>query len=131
MPTFIINKNSKNVICPTLVEKTTLSPVFYLLEITSETTGQSVYCIPTETSAELQRYNEFDITETAIPNPLSGEVLLNEGRYMYKFYEQISSTNLNPTGLTEVENGIIICVDNSNHLNTEYTSTVTNTEYQS
>lgn len=130
MPTFIINKGQSNNICPTLVEKTTLSPVFYLLEVTSETTGQSVYCIPTETSTELQRYNEFIITETANPVPLNGEISLNEGRYMYKFYEQSSSTNLNPSGLTEVENGIIICVDNTNHLNTEYTSITTNTEYQ-
>lgn len=131
MPTFQIYKNQSNIIFPTLVEKTTLSPVFYLLEITSETTGQSVYCIPTEQSTELQRYNQFYITETSTPVPLNGEVELNEGRYTYVFYEQSSSTNLNPTGLSEVENGIMICIDTTNHLNTEYTSTTTNTEYQS
>lgn len=130
MPTFKINKGQANTICPTLLEKTTLSPVWYLLEITSETTGTSVYCVPTETSTELQRYNEFVITETANPVPLNGEVELNEGRYTYKFYEQSSSTNLSPTGLTEVENGIIICKDSTNHTNTEYSGTTTNTEYQ-
>lgn len=131
MPTFKIYKGQTNTICPTLLEKTTLSPVWYLLEVTSETTGQSVYCIPTEQSTELQRYNEFTLIETSSPVPLSGELELNEGRYTYRFYEQLSSTNLNPIGLNEVENGIIICIDTTNHLNTEYTPTTTNTEYQS
>jgi len=129
MPTLIINKGTSTKIIPTLLEKTTISPVWYLLEVISETTGEAVYCVPTEESTELQRYNQFTIQEVPIATPLNGELTLNEGRYTYKFYEQSSATNLSPTGLNVVENGILKCIDTSNNTNTEYLSTYTNTEY--
>jgi hypothetical protein len=131
MPTLIINKNSLNYVYPTCSEKTTLSPVYYLLEIRNDETKEKVYCIPTELSTELQRYNKWLITESASPIPLMGEVLLSEGKHTYVIYEQSNSTNLNPSGLAEVENGILKCVDNSNNLNTEYPDGVeTNTIYE-
>lgn len=130
MPTLLIYKGSVNVVCPTLVEKTTLSPVYYLLEITNDETAESVYCVVTESSTELQRYNQFNVTESANPVALMGEVTLSEGKHTYKFYEQSNGTNLNPLGLTVVEEGVLKCIDNSNNTNTEYPATVTNTVYE-
>ena len=116
----IINKNTTNTIAPTLYEKTTLSPVYYLLEFENKQTKEKSYCIPTELSTELQRYNKFIITDTSSPVPLNGEVNLKEGDYTYTFYEQSSSTNLDPTGLTSVEEMECHVKDSTSFANTEY-----------
>ena len=130
MADIALNKSSANTITPTLFEKTTLSPVYYLFEFKNTQTKALSYCIPTELSNELLRYNKFIITDTANPNPLLGQVNLSSGTYSYIVYEQLSSTNLNPTGLNIVEDGICR-VYGTPITNTEYPSaTVTNTQYE-
>lgn len=126
-----LNKSSSNTITPTLFEKTTLSPVYYLFEFQNSQTKSLSYCIPTELSNELLRYNKFTITDTASPNPLNGEVNLSRGTYYYTVYEQSSSTNLDPTGLNAVESDGICRVYDTVVVNTEYpVATVTNTQYE-
>lgn len=131
MANIALNKNSVNIITPTLFEKTTLSPVYYLFEFINKQTFAKSYCIPTELSTELQRYNKFSIEDTANPVALSGEVDLSAGSYEYNVYEQLSSTNLVPTGLDIVEAGMCKVYDSTTHTNTEYpVAAVTNTQYE-
>lgn len=126
-----LNKNSTNKVALTLLEKTTLSPVYYLIEFISKQTFTKFYCIVTELSTELVRSNIFNITDTPSPNPLAGQVDLVPGQYDYNAYEQSSNTNLNPAGLNIVEDGIARVYDDAANGNTEYaTPTVTNTEYE-
>jgi len=132
MADIAITKNTANTITPTLFEKTTLSPVYYLFEFINVQTKAKSYCIPTELSTELYRYNKFIITDTPSPVATSGQVNLSPGSYDYKVYEQSSSTNLNPSGLNIVEDdGMCKVYDTTTHTNTEYPgSDVTNTQYE-
>lgn len=130
MPTFVVNKATSQYLYPTLDENTTIDPPYYLWEIINNQTLVKVYCKATELSTELQRYNKFEITETISPVALNGEVELSLGDHTYKIYEDASSTNLDPTGLTLVETGIIKCSEANPTEDTEYELTVTNTEYE-
>ncbi len=109
---YVFNKNTTNLMRPTLKEETTLASVFYLFKFTNAT-NVPVYCIPSDTASaqQIDRSNKFIITDTASPNPLNGEVNLSPGDYDLIIYEQSSSTNLDPTGLNEVEREIIKVVD--------------------
>ena len=131
MADIALNKLTVNRITPTLYEKTTLSPVYYLFEFISRTRFTKSYCIPTELSVELLRYNKFNIEDKLSPNPLNGEVNLRPGQYDYNVYEQSSSTNLNPSGLSVVEDGMCRVYDDTDP-NTRYANPeTTNTEYES
>lgn len=131
MADIALNKLSVNRIAPTLYEKTTLSPVHYLFEFISRSRFTKSYCIPTELSTELLRSNIFNIEDKVNPNPLNGEVDLRPGQYDYNVYEQLSSSNLNPAGLSIVEDGMCRVYDNTDP-NTRYANpSVTNTEYES
>jgi hypothetical protein len=116
-----INKGAQNSIVVTLTEKTTLDPVYYLFEFI-DTTGTNKYCIVAEQSGFLERFNEFAITETTNPDNENGEVELMVGDYVYNVYEQSSTLNLDPSGLTLVETGNAKCVDDSINTNKIYTS---------
>lgn len=109
----------------TLEEKRTITNAYYLFKFAHDQSSSISYCIPTDTSAYPERYNKFTITDTSNPTALSGQVNLNAGFYKYYIYEQSSSTNLDPTGLTLVEQGKALCITT---LPTEYTHTVTLTE---
>lgn len=104
----ILVKGQANDVVVTLYEKTTIDPdlVYYLFEFQKADTRVSYFCIPTDTSQFINRYNEFSITETTNPDPLAGEVELDKGEYHYFVYEQLSDSTLDPTGLTLVESGI-------------------------
>lgn len=118
-----INKNNSNVIVVTLFEKTTITNPTYLWEFKNVESGNKYYCICAELSTELLRYNEFIIIETGTvaPVPLSGQLKLPIGDYEYTVYQQASTTNLNPTGLTIVEVGDATCFDSTTNTNKEYT----------
>lgn len=118
-----IIKASNNNVAVTLYEKTTIavSLVHYLWVFTNASTNQSTTCIAEDTSDYINRYNLFNIVENNDPDPLSGEVSLDEGMYDYYVYEQVSSTNLDPTGLTLVESGLV----------TVYQAPTTDTIYES
>ena len=101
-----LEKNTTNTnIALTLTEKVTISNPYFLFEFTKDMTDASYYVICADTSTETQRYNLFSLTEGGA-DPTNGNVTLGlEGFYKYKIYEQASSTNLDPSGLTLVENG--------------------------
>ena len=97
-----------NTVALTLTEKTTLSNAKYLFEFINNQTQQKTYCIAADTSLYPERYNLFVITVKTSPNNLVGEILLTLGdEYSYNVYEQASTTNLDPTGLTKVEDGMM------------------------
>lgn len=104
-----IVKDSSNVVALTLTEKrTSTSETTYLLKLTERDTSTSSYCICTDSSSYTERYNKLTIVETSSPTPEDGEVELNSGFYDYTVYDNVNSaTNLDPTGLLEVENGIL------------------------
>ena len=104
----LINQNTVNSLTFTLTEKTTLSAPIYLFQFRNVTEKVSYYCIMSDISAYKERYNEFLFTEgTALP--LIGELILGAGgQYEYFVYEQLSTTNLDPTLSTSlVESGLI------------------------
>ena len=94
----------------TLQEKTTLDSPYYLMELRDDEKLNYHYIIlPEDESENKARYNQFSIVDNTDPDPLQGEVKLTPGDYHYKVYEQVSSTNLDPDGLTIVEIGRAYC----------------------
>jgi len=89
----------------TLNEKRTLDNGYYLFVFTSNPEGYTaakIYYFAEDESSYQDRYNKFPInTSTVFLNKPTGE-------YLYKVYEQASSSNVDPTGLTEVERGILV-----------------------
>lgn len=98
-----------NVVVLTLSEKVTIATPKFLFEFINNQTQQKYYCISADTSLYTERYNKFNIiVKTTTPTPLIGEIQIPLGdEYTYNVYEQVSSTNLIPTGLTVVENGLM------------------------
>ena len=98
-----------NVVVLTLSEKITISSPYFLFEFINNQTQQSYYCISADVSVYPERYNKFTIVvKTTTPAPLSGEIQIPLGdEYTYNVYEQSNNTNLNPSGLTVVENGLM------------------------
>lgn len=61
----------------------------------------------TDTSSYTYRYNKFSIVEMASGDPLSGEIELPKGQYIYNAYEVAAPTTTLPSsGL--LENGICV-----------------------
>jgi hypothetical protein len=89
----------------TLNEKRTLSSGYYLFVFTNFTTGESVnkiYNFTEDNSSYQNRFNDFDIaTDT-----LFGDYSV--GQWLYVVYEQESSSNTDPAGLTIVEQGVMV-----------------------
>ena len=98
-----------NVVVVTLSEKITIASPYFLFEFINNQTQQKYYCISADVSVYPERYNKFTIVvKTTTPAPLSGEIQIPLGdEYTYNVYEQSNNTNLNPTGLTVVENGLM------------------------
>ena len=101
-----IERNSANDVALTLTEKGTAA--YYLFKFQSDNTEAVKYCIATDSSLYPDRFNKFTITEQTSPNNLNAEVELpTEGQWRYFVYANSSATNLDPTGLTELESGIV------------------------
>ena len=101
-----IERNSANQIALTLTEKGTAA--YYLFKFQSDNTEAVEYCIATDSSLYPERFNKFTITEQTSPDNLNAEVELpTEGQWRYFVYANSSSSNLDPTGLTELESGIV------------------------
>jgi hypothetical protein len=101
-----IERNSANTVALTLTEKGTAT--YYLFKFQSDNTEAVEYCVATDSSAYPERFNKFVITEQTSPDNLSAEVELpTEGQWRYWVYANSSSSNLDPTGLEELESGIV------------------------
>ena len=101
-----IERNSANTLALTLKERGTAT--YYLFKFQSDNTENVKYCIATDSSAYPNRYNKFTITEQTSPDNLNAQVeMTTEGQWRYYVYANSSSSNLDPTGLTELESGIV------------------------
>jgi hypothetical protein len=101
-----IERNSPNEIALTLKERGTAT--YYLFKFQSDNTEAVEYCIATDSSAFPNRYNRFTITEQTSPDNLNAQVeMTTEGQWRYYVYANVSSSNLDPTGLVELESGIV------------------------
>jgi hypothetical protein len=101
-----IERNSANTLALTLKERGTAT--YYLFKFQSDNTEDVKYCIATDSSAYPDRFNKFTITEQTSPDNLNAEVeMTTEGQWRYFVYANSSSSNLDPTGLVELESGIV------------------------
>lgn len=103
----VIYKNTTNNIDFSGFEAGVLISPYYLFEFVKDDNKSKTYCIGVDTSTNKVKHNLCVITETASPNALNGEVNLIEGFYTVNIYEQASSSNLIPTGLTKVETKVL------------------------
>ena len=101
-----LTKDSANSVVVTTTEKGTAA--HYLFQFQNLTTMGYDYCIADDTSAFQDRYNAFTITDQASPTPADAEVDLIEGESRYVIFANTNDTNLDPTGLTELESGMCI-----------------------
>lgn len=96
-----INKAESKSWYLTLTEKTTIANPTYLFSLTHRLSNVQYNFILTDTSAYIERYNEFAITEGTT-------VTLDAGEYLYEIYAQTSPSNTNPALANElVEQGIV------------------------
>lgn len=103
-----IAQDSANTLALTLTEKG--SATYYLFQFVSDTTENVVYAVAQDASAYPNRYNKFTLTEVgaATPTPTNAEIKLgNEGQWKYFVYANSSSSNIDPTGLTMLEQGLV------------------------
>ena len=135
----------------TVAERQTIAQasVYYLIELTSLGSENSLYFIPTSIVASNGRYTKMTFTvidpaETA--NPAGGLIKFYDavgkydtypmGFYTYKIYEQTSNTNLDPALATkELQEGMAYVYDFSGNMQevsspfTEYQPTTTQYVY--
>jgi hypothetical protein len=79
---------------------TTITNPEYLFEFVNDQTDTEHYCILTDASSTPVRFNEFTIIDA------TDVTFDTDGYYTYNIYEQANgSGNLDPTGLTKVEEG--------------------------
>ncbi len=99
----LIKGQTQNIIL-TLTEKQLLTSPNYLFIFENRSTNTEIKFVKlnnTDISAYKERYNEFSIVVNSHFN-----TALN-GQYTYTIYEQVSTSNLNPTGLNLLESGIM------------------------
>jgi hypothetical protein len=87
----------------TLNEKRTLDTGFYLFIFTHMLTKQvitKIFAFTDDESDYPDRYNSFIFPTAAL---FTGHPV---GQWIYQVYEQVSASNVDPDGLTEVERGI-------------------------
>lgn len=121
-----LTKGQANTVVVTTTEKGSAS--HYLFSFYSRAEKTTVYCIQQDTSPHTNRYNVFSITESDTPTATDGEVSLDAGEFEYKIYANSSSSNLDPSGLTELEHGMAT-VRGTTTAPVQYELTETYTEY--
>ena len=114
----VLTKGTTNNFVCTLYELTTIQQnAGYLFEFESNQTKEKYYTVLTDISTNISRYNEFNLIENKVQDPVNGQILLGSaGYYNYKVYEQLSSTNLDPTNIAVVgvvEEGKMKLIDTS------------------
>jgi hypothetical protein len=99
-----LTKSQTNTIVMTLTEKQLLTNPNYLFVFTNRSSNNVIKFVvlnASDVSLYKDRYNEFNIvTNTNFSSAL-------EGQYTYEVYEQVSTSNLNITGLNKLETGIM------------------------
>ena len=99
-----LTKSQTNTIVMTLTEKQLLTNPNYLFVFTNRSSNNVIKFVvlnASDVSLYKDRYNEFNIvTNTNFSSAL-------EGQYTYEVYEQVSTSNLNITGLNKIETGIM------------------------
>jgi len=78
-----VEKDIATDVAVTFAELTTISPVYYLIQVMNYMDEVVQSITPTETSGSIERYNLFEITST-----------LPAGEYAYEAYQ---SSTINPT----------------------------------
>lgn len=110
----------------TLNEKRTLDNGYYLFVFENVTTRDivtKIFSFSEDESDYPERFNSFPLSSTVFQDK-------NTGDWRYKVYEQSSSTNTDPTGLTEVERGIMKLRPATDFSFTEYTGTTSFKQYE-
>ena len=104
-----IKKNPINIFFFSLSENTTLTPVYYLFELTCVQDDTITLFTATDISTNKPSYNEFLIEETESIDLLNGKINLPLiGSYTFRVFEQSSNTNLIVANSgSEVDNGKI------------------------
>lgn len=119
----VINKNTTNSIPFTAYEKGVLTNPYYLFEFRKDDTNNFQYWVGTDISTYKVRYNECSFVEPTDLNLVTGD-------YYIKIYEQMSSSNIVPTGLTLVDEFKLKVVDPAATSEGEYSgATLTDTVY--
>ena len=117
----------------TLVEKTTIVNPYYLFEFRNDITNVKYYQIFTDVSTAGAQRNRSNLFNIEVINSGSGAnkiILGNTGLYHYAIYEQSSSSNLVPTGLTIVERGQMRLIDSEASIYVQYETDVTYVAYE-
>jgi Na+-transporting NADH:ubiquinone oxidoreductase subunit NqrA len=113
-----LTKGETNTIVLTLTEKQLLTNPNYLFVFTNRSSNEVISFVKlnaTDTSLYKDRFNEFSIvTNTYFNTALNGQ-------YTYEIYEQVSTSNINPTGLNKLETGIMWLLGTTMYY-TEYTT---------
>ena len=84
-----------------LIRLTDPNYLFIFKHITNKTVISFVKLNSSDLSTHQNRYNEFSIATAT----LFGSNKNALGQYIYKVYEQVSASNLNPAGLNLIEQG--------------------------
>lgn len=108
-----VNKNQTNYLVCTLSEVITLTgtPKF-LLYLEHQNTNNTFSVICSDASSATTRYNRLVLIENTNQNLTGGTINLPIGEYIYKIYEQTSSTNLSPDNSTSLlERGLLFVKD--------------------
>jgi len=126
-----INKNTVNKIALTLSEKSLLTGTTYnLFVFENAATGEQKIFTASDYSPYKQRYNLFDITESATTqNTLTGQIYMsgNTSQWNYKVYESATAFSSNTlhvsaTTGTILESGRVLLdgEENNNNINSVY-----------
>ncbi len=108
----------------TLTEKATTATPIFLFVFTNRSSNEEVKFIKLnnqDISLYKERYNKFSI----VVNDYFANSL--DGQYTYNVYQNSNTTNLDPTGLVLLENGILELIDTPS---IEYTQHTTNDIYK-
>jgi len=99
-----INKNSANYITVTVTEYTTIVDARYLFEAKNKESKVYNYCLLGSDLSNHDHFNEFIVTEKALPSQSASQIELSVGQYIYTIYEltaaQASALNFNSIDTT-------------------------------
>jgi hypothetical protein len=125
---------TSNITYINLYDEMTNSTYKPLVKVTSQLTGKEKYFIPTTSYSNKDRYVQLiTFVTTTVDNdaPLLGVIFLGSTDYPLGFYDVViyqnsSNSNLDPSGLTTIWNGLMNLTNNANASPVDYTEYTTN-----